>query len=68
LEAARLLEAQGESFDSIVGLLQRQLDMSPIRARAIAAEVCKPKPRRKKGQVHVSFPTIDSSETDTAEH
>lgn len=58
IEAARMLNAQGSDFNTIVSLLVQRLAIEPEAARSIAAQVCKPLPRRRTGQIFVRHPSV----------
>lgn len=58
VEAARMLDAQGTDFVTIVSLLEQSLGLKPETARGIAAQVCKPAPRRRTGDIFVRHPSV----------
>ena len=61
VEAARMLNAQGSDFSTIVKLLERRLGLQPEVARGVASQVCRPTPRRRTGQIFVRHPSVGRS-------
>jgi hypothetical protein len=60
IEAARLLNSQGYDFKQVVRHLVHVLGLESESAHAVAAQVCPPRPRRRRGQITVRFPNVRS--------
>ena len=59
IEAARVLDSQGCDFNLIVNMLIKRLGLQRDAARGIAAQVCKPAPRKRRGQIYVRHPSVN---------
>jgi hypothetical protein len=59
IEAARVLDSQGCDFNMIVSMLVKKLGVQREAARGIAAQVCKPAPRKRRGQIYVRHPSVN---------